>query len=391
MEDARLRAALGYLRFKVVPRVLVMDTGYHVVEDAVESALDLGWQVHRLPSPKKGTGDNRFVAALLTALVRFRPDFVLTINHLGFDEKGVLAGLLARYDIPLASWFVDHPMPVLGAAGGNATANLQLFCFERTAFDWLKKNGYGEPVFLPTAANRRHFSIESLNRYLLPQYRCFLSFAGNSWWYKTRVEPDKKTRKAARTLAEKQKIDRTTVAGAFEAMLAKGDRRMFAAAQVALAEASMKSRQRFVRRMSPLGLTLVGDAYWKNLCPAVSVHPYLDYHSELPAFFAASDVNLNITSEQMPSAVNQRVWDVPAVGAFLLTDAQEDALNVFTDGESMAFYTTLDEAESKARYYLSHPEKRAVMAQKAMTIVDSGHRMTHRMQRMLAVMKKRFG
>ncbi|MBN2719363.1 MAG: glycosyltransferase [Deltaproteobacteria bacterium] len=391
MDDARLRAALGYSRFKGPPNVLIFDTQYHMVDDAVDGALELGWQVHRLASPKRGNGSTQFIAALLTALVTYRPDFVLTINHLGFDAEGVLATLLERYDIPIASWFVDHPMPVLGGADNNATSNLQLFCFERTAFAWLQKSGYANPGYLPTASNGKYFRPDRLNPTLMDRYRCQISFAGNSWWYKTRVEPAKGIRKAARAMMARQKIGRSNVAGAFEKMLEKGDRKAFAAAQVVLAEASMASRQRFVKRLQALNPTLIGDEYWKNICPGVKVSPYLDYHTELPSFFAASHVNMNITSEQMPTAVNQRVWDVPAVNGFLLTDAQDDALEIFTDEESMAFYSSLDEAMSKARFYLAHPDVRERIAAKGRAIVEQSHRMTHRMQSMYHAMKLRFG
>lgn len=391
MDDARLRAALGYLKFKREPRVLIFDTGYLVVGDALDAAEDLGWKVARLPAQKKGSGNNQFIAELLTTLVTQQPDFVFKINHMGFDEAGVLASLLERYAIPTASWFVDHPMPILGGANKNAASNLQLFCFERTAFSWLSKNGYGNPVFLPTGANGRFFNIGKINPAQITRFRFPLSFAGNSWWLKARVEPSKQVRKAAKELWHKQKITRLTLVESCEKLLENGDRKLFAAAQVALAEASMDTRKQFIDRFSKLNVKLFGDKYWEKVSPGVKVSPYLDYHAELPALFVGSNVNLNVTAEHMPTAVNQRVWDVPAVGGFLLTDTQEDALNVFIDGESMAFYTSLDEAVSKAKFYLAHAEIRARISQKGAAIIHQSHLMTHRLQYMYNVMKKRFG
>ncbi len=391
VDDVRLRAALGYLKFKQEPRVLVFDTGYLVVGDVLDAAEKLGWKVEKLPAQKKGCGDNQFIASLLTSLVMHQPDFIMTINHLGFDEAGVLASLLERYGIPVASWFVDHPMPILGAANKNATSNLQLFCFERTAFPWLIKNGYDNPVFLPTGANSRYFSEEKVNLKQIARFQFPLSFVGNSWWLKARVEPSKKTQKIAKELKSKQKVNRVTLAGLCEKLFENGDRKLFSVAQVALAEASMDTRKQFVNRLNELNVKLFGDEYWKIVCPSVQASPYLDYHTELPALFLGSDVNLNITAEHMPTAVNQRVWDVPAVGGFLLTDAQEDALNVFVDGESMAFYTSLDEAVSKAKFYLMHPEIRAQVARKGNAIIHQSHLMIHRLQYMYDIMRKRFG
>ncbi|MBN2343565.1 MAG: glycosyltransferase [Deltaproteobacteria bacterium] len=391
MNDNRLRAALGYTRFQSVPKILLFDTSYLMVQDVADAAEDLGWTVVRLPTPKQGRGDGQFVASLLQVLVLHRPDFILTVNHLGFDSGGVLSGLLAQYGIPVASWFVDHPMPILGGADSNATDNAQLFCFERTAISWLEKRGYESPVFLPSASNARYFSPHLTEARLVDKYRCEISLAANSWWYKARVEPSKQIRRKARMLMSQHSNSDGALADVLAESLQNDDRAVFGAAQVALAEASLVRRQRFIQALSSLNVTLYGDDYWKHLVPGVAIHPYLDYHSELPALFKGSDVNMNITSAQMPTAVNQRVWDVPAVGGFLLTDAQDDALEAFEAEVSMAFYRSFEEAASKAEYYLRHPDERVRISQKGMEIVHRSHRMTHRLQTMYAVMKKRFG
>ena len=58
-------------------------------------------------------GCAEFVEELLRAVVEFKPDFVFTVNHLGVDREGVLIDLLARLELPLASWFVDNPHLIL--------------------------------------------------------------------------------------------------------------------------------------------------------------------------------------------------------------------------------------------------------------------------------------
>ena len=121
---------------------MVMKSNYFVVEDVVSAAREMGWAVHELPTALDDKADSQFLKALLMAVVEFRPDFLLTINHIGFDEKGVLAGILEGYDIPLASWFVDHPLPILCGAEKNARSTSQIFCFERSALPWLASIGF---------------------------------------------------------------------------------------------------------------------------------------------------------------------------------------------------------------------------------------------------------
>jgi spore maturation protein CgeB len=395
MGDERLRAALGYPRFRGTPRVLVFRAKYLVIGDVLDAARDLGWAVAELPVKIRGEGEKKLVAELLTALVAHRPDFVVTVNFLGFDERGVLAGLLAEYGIPLAAWFVDHPLPILGGADENATSTCQVFCFERTALPWLESRGYEAPVFLPTGSNRRCFNPEVAARLGARFESTALSFAGSSWWTKARTEPSALARRAAKEVSAKGPVDRKLLAAGVpewvDAASRGPDRSAFAGLQVALAESSMRTRGEFVRALKPLGLRLFGDPDWKRVVPGVRVEKYLQYETELPALFAGCGVNANVTAEQMPTAVNQRVWDVPGAGGFLLTDAQEDALDAFEPDAEMAFYATPEEAADKARYFMAHEGERRAAAARAFDKVEAAHRATHRMQRMYDVMRARFG
>lgn len=56
----------------------------------------------------------------------------------------------------------------------------------------------------------------------------------------------------------------------------------------------------------------------------------LHYYRELPLFFNACDINLNATHFQTVEGVNQRVFDVPACGGFLITDHQK-AIDSFSE------------------------------------------------------------
>lgn len=388
----RLRQALGYRRFRGPIRVLILDTGYLVVRDVLDAAEDLGWQVATLAATGHGRAGEGFVADLLTGLATHQPDFVLTINHLGFDEDGVLAQLLSQLEIFTASWFVDHPLPVLGGSPGNVTPHCVVFCFERTALPWLASQGYTEPVYLPTASNHRYYHPSMVDRCRAATLAWPLTFAGNSWWTKARQEPPPWAIEAAATLGP---IDRHLVRGGLAELLRQldlpGPRAAFVVAEVALAEASSRTRGRFARTLQPLGLRVHGDPHWQELAPGLDLHPFVDYERGLPALFAASQINANITAEQMPTAVNQRVWDVPAVGGFLLTDAQEDVLELFREDQEVVVYRSLEEARDKARHYLRRDGTRRAIATRAFARVDRCHRFTHRLECIAAQMRARHG
>ena len=80
--------------------------------------------------------------------------------------------------------------------------------------------------------------------------------------------------------------------------------------------------------------------------------PQLNYYKELPFFYNACTVNFNATSIQMGKAVNQRVFDVPACGAFLLTDHQESVEGLFEVGKEVVTYKDRGEIADLARFYL---------------------------------------
>ncbi len=397
MDDRRLREALGYRRFTDQPRILILDTGYMMVREVIDAAGELGWHAVTLPTPREGNGSGEFIRQLLLALVTHRPDFLVTINHLGFDEQGVLAGMLERFQIPTASWFVDHPLAILGGAQGNVTSCCKVFCFERTALPWLARMGYEDPVYLPTASNHRFYHPDAVDQQRAAELAWPLTFVGNSWWIKARQEPAAWVRRGVKALRRLHEVNRRTLDG-MEQKLGQvplsgveGDRARYAVAASALAEASMERRGAMARALMPLGLRVHGDPSWRELAPGLDLGPYLSYERELPALFSACAVNANVTAEQMPTAVNQRVWDVPGVRAFLLTDDQADALEFFREDHEIVVYRDFEEAEDKARYYLEHQQAREAIAARAHEKVERAHRFTHRLRRMEEVMRGAFG
>jgi spore maturation protein CgeB len=395
VQESLLKKHLGYAKFSSDPRVLILDTGYLVVRDLLDACEDLGWQVTRVPAPQKGQSSGDFVGRLLEAVARHKPDYVLTINHLGFDVEGALAQLLDRFDICVASWFVDHPTLVLGSAEGIATDSCQIFSFERTALPWLEGKGFKDPAYLPTASNGRYFRRGTVDESLAMKLATKLSFVGNSWWTKSRLEPTAQIRKAARALSRRKTITKEFFGGGLEERLhqikAPTAAIRFDIAKAAVAEASMQRRRRFAEALHPEGLRIHGDPHWREFVSDLDLGGTLDSKTELPALFAGSEINTNVTAEQMPTAVNQRVWDVPAVGGFLITDAQDDLLEFFTDEEDVVAYRSFEEAADKVRFYADKPELRRSIAARAEEKIGKEHRFTHRMLAVYEVMKRRFG
>lgn len=61
---------------------------------------------------------------------------------------------------------------------------------------------------------------------------------------------------------------------------------------------------------------------------------------------------------QMKGAVNQRVFDVPAAGAFVLTDWREQMDELFEPGKEIVCYREPGEVPELIRWWLAHPDAR---------------------------------
>ena len=90
-------------------------------------------------------------------------------------------------------------------------------------------------------------------------------------------------------------------------------------------EATRQYRLACVRETLPFSPLIVGDPGWCDILPRVEAgdtfRPWI-ITTDLPRFYPLSKVNFNCTSRQMPGAVNQRVFDVPACGGFLISGLQ---------------------------------------------------------------------
>jgi spore maturation protein CgeB len=79
--------------------------------------------------------------------------------------------------------------------------------------------------------------------------------------------------------------------------------------------------------------------------------------------FMTTKIVLNFIRAQNGSAHNMRSFEVPASGAFLLTQRTDDqGSRFFKEHESVACFATKDELISHIRYYLAHNQERAAIA-----------------------------
>lgn len=401
-----LRREIGYKKFaSPKPRVLLLWRPYFLYRE-IETALDrLDMPHQRLDMGRGERGETAVVEGLLAAVARFRPDFALTVNHLGLDREGRLTALLAEIGLPLASWFVDSPRLVLHDFAGLAGPGVMLFSYDADMAQAMAGQGFAHTAWLPLATDPVRFAPRAPT----PghPWRAAASFVGASMNDQAAQSLARLSPALARGItaaadafaASPERDAGRFLAGhpataALFARLENGEKRL--EAELALTwEATRRYRQDCVSRLLPLAPLIAGDDGWEAVYPGCGTAwkrlPPLDYYDDLPLFYPQSDVSLNATSLQMKGAVNQRVFDVPAAGGFVLTDAREQLAALFEPGREAAVYAEPGEIEALARHYLAHPAERARVSQAARERILAEHTYEHRLANLALAMKKAFG
>lgn len=404
-----------YTKFRgAKPRILLMTSQYFLMGEIISACQRLDIPYRLLQLPKGEVGQNSFVEQLLSAVLEFQPDFVFTINHLGVDREGVLTDLLERLRLPLASWFVDNPHLILYLYSRLVSDWTAIFTWDADNVPSLSDLGFSHVSYLPLGVDVTRFHPagdgEGHPRSGLPaSWGGELSFVGNSMLHKVR-ERLKKSRLpaslrtsyptvAAGFVESDERSIRTFIAQshpdllpAFDALETAEDRLNYET--LLTWEATLQYRLACIKAVLPVSPLIVGDSGWHELLDGERswhYHKEMGYYQDLPGFYPCARINFNCTSRQMKGAVNQRVFDVPATGSFLLSDYQEQVEGLFDPGSEIVCYRSPSEALELAREYLDRPKDRKAIASAARNRILHEHTYDHRLQTLIAAMRGLYG
>jgi len=389
------------------PRVLFLDSSYFLCGEILSALDKLRIECRALKLEGGPTGSQSFVEDLLKAVMDFRPDFVLTVNHFGLDREGKLAGLMSDLGLPLASWFVDNPHLILHDYAHPGTDNTAIFTYDAGNLGVLKAKGFANVHYLPLATDPERFK-PGLASAKAESWRSDVSFVGNSM-----VRPvENSLENAALPPETRREYEEVAAAfgesgecnpmdflkqarpGWFDAIKAlPTPERRLAAESLLTWEATRQYRLACVQGIIPFAPIIVGDdgwleqiqtGYWRHL-------PSIDYYEDLPRFYPCSKINFNCTSRQMIGAVNQRVFDAPACGAFVLTDYREQMEHLFDLDSEVAVYRHHREIPELVERHLKDEKGREAIARAARRRILAEHTYERRLERLLAVMRNTFG
>jgi spore maturation protein CgeB len=301
---------------------------------------------------------------------------------------------------------VDNPHLILFDYDHPGADNTAIFTFDAGNLKAMRARGFRHVHYLPLATDPQRFRPDA--GAAPPEWTADISFVGSSM-----------TGPVARSLAlsglpaplagEYRAVagafgrsGETSVARFLEAErpdwfaavngLPRREQRL-AAESLLTWEATRQYRLACVRATLPYSPLIVGDDGWAGLLDGTHARlmPNLDYYEELPRFYPRSDINFNCTSRQMKGAVNQRVFDVPACGGFLLTDHREQMEDLFDLDREAAIYRTVEEIPGLVERFAADPAARRAVSRAAARRILAEHTYEIRLQRLLEIVRETFG
>ena len=96
--------------------------------------------------------------------------------------------------------------------------------------------------------------------------------------------------------------------------------------------------------------------------------------------YKSSKIVLNIHGPEAKDGVNTRTFDIPACGAFELTDYKSEMNRLFRPGEEIVYYKDVEDLKKKVSYYLKNPQERFLIIERGRARIFNGHTWHHRIK-----------
>ena len=382
-------------------RIIFIDSGFILTKECLSAIKNTGNLVHYIHIDEENYDAEVFLQGLLKDIKRFRPDFVLTINHLGFDREGQMVDLFHEIELPYVSWFVDSPNVILSSFKKRTSDFCNIFVWDDDYIGQVKEMGYKNCDFLPLATDTDIFYPNSSPPF--PPHSYFMGGANRKSAYPVSFVGSSMSNVIHKTMKSFVHRDDLLL------ILPKVAKRFFELktrhVEKALEEFNLQFdsynqkedftatilwkgtqiyRKSGLDKLSGFMPVISGDPNWKNIMPLeYEILPERWYYEDLCDFYNMSQINFNMTSLQMTNAVNQRVFDVSACKKFLLTDYRKQIGDYFESKENMVWFDDVEEIPDLVDFYLKHDNLREKIAANAYEIVVKNHTYKHRIKEMI--------
>ena len=382
-------------------KIIFIDSSYVLTKECLSAIQRSGNLVHYIHIDTDNYDYDLFFRKLLTDISQFKPDFVLTINHLGFDKEGRLTQLFEEMELPFVSWFVDSPNVILSTFDNNVSDFCNIFLWDADYIPQVKEMGYNNCYYLPLATDPEiFFPLASPKKYPV-------SFVGSSmvnaihkntrtWAFKEDLSKsfndivDKFLTKKLQDLCKSYSLEEAIKEFSSDLVFDDIDQLEDFKSAI-LWKATQIYRNMGLAQLSSFMPVIAGDPNWKYLLPVeFEILPERWYYDTLNQYYNDSQINFNMTSLQMTNAVNQRLFDVSATKSFILTDYRKQIDELFDGKENITYFNHVDEIPDLVKFYLNNPESANRNAQNAYNCVIQRHTYINRINAIIEQMKIKY-
>ncbi len=378
-----LRIIMGMCRgvARNAPTPIALPFGTHFLQQEILNALkDLNLPCITLPQESENPA--ALESHLMEQFQKDTPRLVLCVNAKGIDPEGILLNVCRRFSVPVHIWFVDDPRSIACLLNKSQCENIFAWTWERAYIPWLKEKGFAGAKWLPLAGDSHLFYPQNKK----PIYN--LMFTGSAMagdfldeiWRHVQYD-----REEALPIAQNAAFQILT--GKMSAEQVPGDTKdeaWFASYCIHLA--SSEKRRLCLMPLLDLGLQFAGDVNgWRAMFGSgVKTLPDIDYRKGLCPHYSLGNIHINITSCQMPAAVNQRVFDIPLCERFVISDSQSDLFELFPKNAVCAADSPEEYAEL-AKFYLKNPSAKNEIIKNAKEHILKEHLYRERVKKIIVV------
>jgi len=272
---------------------------------------------------------------------------------------------------------------------------IKAFSWERAYVSWLMSAGFASPSWLPLAGDPHLFSdagkLATTDLDLVftgsAMGQSFLNQIRKSFLWSATMEPEIQQRAAAlfaKILAEPMQkgLEPFEVLGPWKPF--EDERNRTWLQSLIQHSASHIKRRHFLKPLVPQGLIFAGDplGWQETFGPEITTLPDINYRTELRSHYQRAMIHINITSCQMPTALNQRLFDIPLSGSFVISDPQSDVFELFGNN-LVPTYASTEELQDLVRFYsTAHRERQNLVLRMRHTVLAE-HTYSHRMRKFL--------
>lgn len=374
-------------------KILFMEWKSLGQKDIIVEFESRGWEVHLYPFPreKENTRLNQELCEkLIRAIAGGHYDFVFSFNYFP-----VISIACNACNVKYVSWTFDSPFIQLYSNTINFPYNY-VFIFDKGTCRDLWDKGVNTVYYLPMAAPVERYDSYEVTEGIRNHYQTQISFVGSTYqekknrFYERLEGISEYTKGYLDGCIQMQKniygaflMDKVLSAPVMDDMLKHCplvvnedgfETLEWVYAHYFLARHVTSLERGEVLRM--LSEKFQVDLYtYENTpnLPKVRNKGTAEVMQEAPLIYKCSKINLNISLKSILTGIPLRSFEIMGSGGFLLSNYQEDYLELFQPDEDFVYYTDYEELMEKTEYYLSHEKERKEIAENGYYRVKAEH------------------